>query len=246
MRCPHLCVFCAAGAIIGAILGVLAGLTLLVGIAACIVCCRRKRLKASAPGKASPANAFVDARKQQQHNNKPEWIQKLPGLGPKPPTAPVYAPRGGSPPHKGGPYGGPPGGPPHAGPRPQSFNNRPPPGGSFNGYPPVSMGNGNGSMNGRAGAPPYGAAAMGAAALGAGAVAVGAGAAGRGVRDMRMSPGGHPAGAEEGLQDALKDLKYIVGNRLLPAVDNASLSVGACTRGAGAAAVGRFKWGDSA
>ena len=53
----------------------------------------------------------------------------------------------------------------------------------------------------------------------------------RGGGDLGLGPAGSMHGygrngRDEALQDALKDLQFIVSSRLLPAVDNASLAVG--------------------
>lgn len=205
--------FCCAGAIIGGILGTLAALTLLTGIACLIACCRRRRLRNSKNNPFSDDNIKKQQQQRQgphQHpHHRPAWLNKLPGFSKKQPPAPAYAPRGPPAPRPGPPYG--PNGPTVPGPYTNGSQNYSRSasgrsGGQFYGISP--QGPPTGSFNSSRGPIPL--AAYGPPSV----VAGGRGGVAYGV------------GAEE-LQDGLQDLKYIVSSRLLPAVDNASLITGA-------------------
>lgn len=229
--------FLLAGAIIGGILGTLAALTLLAGIAALIAWCRRRRIRKNNPF----SDASAKKQPQQQPHQRPAWLEKLPGFGKKHPQDgvivyknPVYAPKGSPGPRPGpgpyangraGPHGGPGGPGPYAnarsgpggpgGPGPyvsgtpgyhRSLSDPGGAGGQFYGYPAQGSAGRSGSRGGQIPPAAYGPPAVVPGGPGRGAAAFG-------------------YGADE-LQDCLKDLKYVVTNRLLPAVDNASLITG--------------------
>jgi hypothetical protein len=233
------------GAIAGAILGCLAGLTLLVALAGLIAYCRRRRIKKEKKLKQAN-NPFTDtSRPSPRDQDKRSWLGKFTGkFEKKPAPGPAHAPRvlpgpgpapyaNGSGVYNRGPSSGP--GGPLGGPGGPLSGPGGPLGGPVGPVGPDAYGPGsrsgatNGSFNSRSTPPalyasrstPPGAAAAAATA------AVGAGVLGAGALSAAASRPAVTIGfTGEELQDGLRDLKHVVTNKLLPAVDNSTMTVG--------------------
>lgn len=227
----------------GGILGALAALVLLVAIAGLIAWNRRRRLRAArgpyaAKKPPSPHKShglpFTLPWKRQQQQQLPRQASYPAAPGPYKPGGPPPNYYNGSQVYNSRPPSGLSGPPPPAGPldAPQNgFSNRDASYGSRDasfGHRDASYGSRDVPYSSREAS--YGnGAAFGAGAAGLGAAAGVGALMGSGPARQAMTVG--YTGDE--LQEGLKGLKYILTNKLLPAVDNAALSVGECLTGTG-------------